>query len=289
MLYKRKWRLYLILNLLLVIGAFWCSQSHKEQPLSFQEAVTASSEKNKRAESVITEALWKISLDEIKNSPLWTMKGVPHDFGSLLGYNQAETIMRDYNSRSGTTFDPQSPYSGFESLNFPLQYPDFKIYFSENIEKMNTELHLGLSSQELENPHIILVAKAENLSLLAYYQSGSIKMITSVSLWTPKTRTKAGKYPLTLEKKNYRSNLYGTPMPYAIRFHGPYFLHQEKSDGSDISHGCVRVPGLYQKRLYEQLPNIKKQKENWIPKPIIVVHKPYESTLSWKNQTLRIK
>lgn len=45
---------------------------------------------------------------------------------------------------------------------------------------------------------------------------------------------------------------YKAPMPYAIQIKDGYFMHQGTSDGTPRSHGCIRVPGLYQKWLYEQ-------------------------------------
>lgn len=64
-----------------------------------------------------------------------------------------------------------------------------------------------------------------------------------------------GLFPLKHDKIFRRSKTYNNaPMPYALHFYGGYFIHQGKSNGLDLSHGCVRVPGLYQQKLYNDLP-----------------------------------
>jgi lipoprotein-anchoring transpeptidase ErfK/SrfK len=43
------------------------------------------------------------------------------------------------------------------------------------------------------------------------------------------------------------------PMPYALHIvggSGGYYLHQGRVNGTPLSHGCVRVPGLYQEVMY---------------------------------------
>lgn len=69
-------------------------------------------------------------------------------------------------------------------------------------------------------------------------------------------------------------------MPYALHIKGGYFLHQGRSDGTPMSHGCIRVPGLYQKRIYENLPKRipnKEDGENHIP--TIILDGLYSPTL----------
>gem|GEM_PF-1769792 len=56
-------------------------------------------------------------------------------------------------------------------------------------------------------------------------------------------------------------------------------MHQAEVDGTFLSHGCIRIPGLYQKWLYEHLPNESVQKSSHIPAPMIIVHDLYRPTL----------
>jgi lipoprotein-anchoring transpeptidase ErfK/SrfK len=48
------------------------------------------------------------------------------------------------------------------------------------------------------------------------------------------------------------------PMPYALHIAGGtegYYLHQGRVNGKPLSHGCVRVPGLYQEIIYHLVPD----------------------------------
>lgn len=90
---------------------------------------------------------------------------------------------------------------------------------------------------------------------LAYYQGGRLKMATYVSIGRGNDKTIQGIYPVKHDKIRRRSARYSNaPMPYSLRIHGGYFLHQGTSDGTPKSKGCIRVPGLYQRWLYQALP-----------------------------------
>lgn len=115
-------------------------------------------------------------------------------------------------------------------------------YFPEELDHLIDLLDLQLTDAERTNPNLIIVAKTPEAVGLAYYRDQKLTVLTSVSPGTTKTKTIEGKYYLTHDKTNYRSSMYGSPMPYAIRIKGPYFMHQSHVDGDYLSHGCVRVP-----------------------------------------------
>lgn len=226
----------------------------------------------------MTDEVLEVAVSGLKSTPFRTMKGVAHDFWNLLGYNQAEAIMSQYNAWTWA-FDPKASYEHLVSLKFPLKYPYFKKYVPENLSELLGLLKLNLSPEELKNPNILVVAQTQEGVVLAYYQEGKLKLLTSASPGTPKTKTVQGKFFLKHANVAYRSRTYGSPMPYAIRIKWPYFLHQAEVDGTFLSHGCIRIPGLYQKWLYEHLPNESVQKSSHIPAPMIIVHDLYRPTL----------
>lgn len=99
-------------------------------------------------------------------------------------------------------------------------------------------------------------------------------MTSYVSIGTNNHKTVEGHYSITPDAIFRRSRKYDSaPMPYALHITGGYFIHQGVSDGTPRSHGCIRMPGLYQKRLYEY---IKKQAQ----KPEIIMTGLYQPTLS---------
>lgn len=66
--------------------------------------------------------LLTVSINEIKQTPIATMKDVPHNIGNLLGFNQTSTIMEQFNATLDR-FDPLSGYDDLTSLTVPLIYP----------------------------------------------------------------------------------------------------------------------------------------------------------------------
>lgn len=90
---------------------------------------------------------------------------------------------------------------------------------------------------------MVIISRCENnKTALGYYKNGELKLATHISIGINK-RTIQGIFPLTCANKYKRSSRYNnTAMPYAIHIQGHYFIHQGKSDGTDKSHGCVRVP-----------------------------------------------
>ena len=111
---------------------------------------------------------------------------------------------------------------------------------------------------------MLVVTKVwEGRNALAYYENGILKMATHVSIWLPYRKTITGAYDLSHDMIFRRSRKFdNAAMPYALHITEGFFLHQWWSDGQPRSHWCIRVPGLYQKWLYEHLPKQKKADEN---------------------------
>ncbi len=70
-------------------------------------------------------------------------------------------------------------------------------------------------------------------------------------------KTPTGYYRISTKIENYSSNTYpkpdgGAPMPYAMRFYGPYWIHGGELPGKPGSKGCIRLMSLDAKELYEK-------------------------------------
>jgi lipoprotein-anchoring transpeptidase ErfK/SrfK len=76
----------------------------------------------------------------------------------------------------------------------------------------------------------------------AYDENGSLFKWGPISSGSGgKRKTPIGTYLAQDRDKDYWSRKYKAPMPYAVRFDGPYFFHQQKLPGYPTSKGCVRL------------------------------------------------
>ena len=87
------------------------------------------------------------------------------NYGNLLGFSQAENIMRDYN---GKEIEESSRVEKEDTIAFPLIYPELRSYFPEDLTTLLTEKYNPLMQYY---PHFIMVSKCDNgKNALAYYQ-----------------------------------------------------------------------------------------------------------------------
>ena len=80
-----------------------------------------------------------------------------------------------------------------------------------------------------------------------YREGGALILAGEISSGSPAHPTPRGKFKVLSKNKDKRSGSYTnyfdspTPMPYAIQFNGPYYLHEGWLPGHADSHGCVRL------------------------------------------------
>lgn len=212
-----------------------------------------------------------ITFQELQNTPLYQMEDVPNTFNTLFWNLQAETIL-GYNGLS--TKKAEDEYVSIKQLQYPLIYPELLNYFPSLISWFE-EKNIKFSTTEkkyLGEDNIILIFRNdENKNMLAYYQTWELKLATYITIGDRTSRTKPWIYRVKKNLENRRSRKYpGEPMPYALQYDWDYFLHRWDTSENENSHGCIRVPWLYQKRLYEHIPS---------KKTAIIIHKPYEISL----------
>ncbi len=214
-----------------------------------------------------------VDFDEIQNSPLYQMDEINHDYSVLLGKDQADSILHEYNPLlNSSSWDS---YEWINTIYFPLIYPETLEYLPMNLSWLIDKINFSVYEKKvLDRDHLVLVFRADNgKSILGYYKNQKLKLATYVSLWNSHTwRTKSWIYRIYHREIDHRSTMYNDdPMPYALQYTWVYYLHWWESDWTDLSHWCIRVPWLYQKWLYENLP--------WDWQTTIIIHKPYKISL----------
>lgn len=80
-----------------------------------------------------------------------------------------------------------------------------------------------------------------------YYEDGALVWSGSISSGAAEHPTPRGNFRVQAKNKNKRSGSYtnyfdmATPMPYALQFSGPYWVHEGYVPNAPASHGCVRL------------------------------------------------
>lgn len=173
------------------------------------------------AQEIIT-----VTQEEIQATPLFQMQDVPKTFATLLGDSQADVILRKWNTDLKLRgFDS---YLTAEQIRFPLIYPVLKNSIPSKLSDLRRVISFSEAElQVFDTPHLVIVLHTDQQkSALAYYQDQTLKLATFVSLGKKSMKTKAGVFSLKHDKIFRRSYSFnGSPMPYAMQYSGPYFLH----------------------------------------------------------------
>lgn len=84
------------------------------------------------------------------------------------------------------------------------------------------------------------------------FKDGEVWDTSSVSTGKRGHETPEGVFPILQKKVHHRSNLYDdAPMPYMQRLTwGGVALHAGRVPGYPASHGCIRLPRGFAKKLY---------------------------------------
>ncbi len=108
------------------------------------------------------------------------------NYGNLLGFSQAENIMRDYNGLPDSVeFSATKRLESKDKIRFPLIYPELEGYFPKERETLC--LNESFSKyQDIKTDHLLVVSRCENgKNALAYYERGKLKLATYVSIGKP--------------------------------------------------------------------------------------------------------
>ena len=203
-----------------------------------------------------------ISLDDsFFKSPLfmsWTNRALSHFFG----FTQYTKILQEYNHIDNNLSNMNITSLKDQTLEIPYIYPDLQDKFPLTLSEYQAQSPYKEHSK-LKNTtnDLVVIKKVEGKFALCYYQNGAMKLATYVSPWKEDLwKTPTGVFSLDYKIQEKTSQLYDdAAMPYSIHVHGAgkgwIFLHQGYSDGNPQSHGCIRVPWIYQKYLFENIQN----------------------------------
>lgn len=88
---------------------------------------------------------------------------------------------------------------------------------------------------------------------LYVYRGGVLIGVSAVSTGKPGKETPEGRFPILQKAKWHRSNLYSNaPMPFMQRLTWDGIaLHAGYNPGYPASHGCIRLPTSFARRLFE--------------------------------------
>ena len=84
------------------------------------------------------------------------------------------------------------------------------------------------------------------------YRGQTLVAVSSVSTGKEGKGTPAGTYPILQKKSDHKSNLYdAAPMPFMQRLTWDGIaLHAGRNPGFPASHGCIRMPTAFAKKLF---------------------------------------
>lgn len=92
-----------------------------------------------------------------------------------------------------------------------------------------------------------------------YFEDDQLVWTGPISTGTREHPTPKGRYQVQRKDIDKRSGSYTnyferpTPMPYALQFLGPYWVHEGYVTGKPESHGCVRLRHADAKFVYERI------------------------------------
>jgi lipoprotein-anchoring transpeptidase ErfK/SrfK len=111
--------------------------------------------------------------------------------------------------------------------------------------------HVWISQEAGEGPVTIVVSLGSQRAFV--YRGSTLIGVSTVSSGMPGHETPTGTFNILEKAKEHRSNLYeDAPMPYMQRLTWDgVALHAGKVGAEPASHGCIRLPTAFAKKLFE--------------------------------------
>lgn len=197
---------------------------------------------------------------------------VGKNFEALLWKNWIERLLSNTPQKLGSRqgeITSDTKYEIDDTLRFPLINPllkdDFPQYLSdqlkeewfENFSDSNADKILGKSDSNNDNKksdfiYDIVVKRAPSWkSALALYRNGKLLMATYVSVWLNSRKTKTWQFRILGKEPYKRSFKYdNAAMPEALSIGDGFYFHQWRVTWNNLSHGCIRIPGVFADVLY---------------------------------------
>ena len=119
----------------------------------------------------------------------------------------------------------------------------------QTVERLKPGEYLWLPQIAPEGPVIVLVSVASQRAIV--YRNGVPIGVSTISTGRKGHETPTGIFTILQKKVEHVSNLYDAPMPYMQRLTwGGIALHAGELPGYPASHGCIRLPREFAKKLY---------------------------------------
>ncbi|UFX83456.1 L,D-transpeptidase [Candidatus Absconditicoccus praedator] len=188
----------------------------------------------------------------LRQDPLLELHG--RRLGEHIGYgknNGLQQLNKDVNP-----LDKNSSIFNYEKLNIPLINPEILKHTGKNLSEF-LGLYTKFQSHIDENDTVIVVTTIKNgENAVLYFEEGNLKFASITSVGTKDSKTPEGVYTTSgnfiADKTSFSYE--DAPMAYSIQigsYRSPYFLHAGTTDGEKRSNGCIRLPGIYAKNLFE--------------------------------------
>ncbi len=189
------------------------------------------------------------------------MTGIPKRFGEYLWYNQYEAILIRENgivansdAKGKTTV--RISLGDLREIKFPNVYYGLEAEFPQTLRELAQKDEKLSKSVAGVRDFIIVRKTSVGKTALAYYQDEKLLLATHVSTGKMGHETPVWLFTTGSRQSYKKSRIYeSAPMPYAIQVDGDIFLHHGRVNGSQLSHGCIRVPGFYQEILFREVKN----------------------------------
>jgi hypothetical protein len=119
----------------------------------------------------------------------------------------------------------------------------------QTVERLKPGEYLWLPQIAPEGPVIVIVSLRTQRAIV--YRNGVPIGVSTISTGKKGHETPTGIFTILQKKVEHVSNLYDAPMPYMQRLTwGGIALHAGDLPGYPASHGCIRLPTGFAKRLY---------------------------------------
>jgi hypothetical protein len=101
-------------------------------------------------------------------------------------------------------------------------------------------------------PEPVTVVVSIPLQRAYVYRGAALVAASAVSTGKPGDDTPTGVFPILQKAAKHTSNKYGSPMPYMQRLTWDGIaLHAGPNPGVPASHGCIRLPNAFARKLFE--------------------------------------
>lgn len=211
---------------------------------------------SQKIENLENKGTKTIYIDSIKDSPLF-MPGTKRHIWEFLWYNQYEKILKEYNNIE--TIPENQTILDYDSIQFPLIFDWLESKLPNNVKNLLGKWNFEEYKDDIvdKNWDLIVICNIwtqwSEKFILWYYIEWKLYLATHTTIWK-KNYTPDWLFRSWIKNPRNVSKKYGnSAMPYTILIKWNICMHQWKVTWEKLSHGCIRVPWLYQQEIYNKI------------------------------------